>query len=557
MEPTAAPQIFFAALPSVMRRFIDRMRERPRARTMRTIRAWPGGVAGSAIRGGLTLMIAGLALNGRANVELAPLFRDHAVLQREQPVPIWGKAEPGEEIVVSFAGQQVRATAGPDRRWDVMLGPLAMSGESADLVVTGRNTVTLHDVIVGDVWLCSGQSNMGFTLARVMNAKEELAAANFPRVREIAIRNTVAQLPAADVVTTGWRAATPDNARGFSAVGYFFAREIHQKIGVPVGIVNSSFGGTRIEAWMSAAAFARDPALGRTIERWRADNIVPVEKRKAEYEVALAAWQTGEAAAKAAGEERHRAFLKEPRRPSAPMGPQQGPSVLFNGMINPLAPYALRGVLWYQGESNAWAPVGDLHPAMDYRRQFPALIETWRAHFGRLDLPFYWVQLAGYETAHDWPTLRESQTLALALPHTGQALAIDVGDASDIHPRNKQEVGHRLALIARAKTYGEAIEFSGPVLRSARRDGRTWRLRFDHAAAGLIARGGRVTALEVAGADRIFHPATGQIEGDALTVSGDTVNEPVAVRYAWHSDPQANLYNAAGLPAVPFRTDDW
>jgi sialate O-acetylesterase len=503
------------------------------------------------------IVAAGWTVDARANVELAPLFRDHAVLQREQPVPVWGHAAPGEAVRVSFHGREVQTTAGEDRRWSVLLEPMSANGEGADLVVSGANTIALHDVVVGDVWLCSGQSNMAFSVARAQNAEAEMAAANFPLIREIAVRRQVVDTPATDVETTGWRLTTPENVRGFTAVGYFFAREIHQKTGVPIGLVHSSYGGTRIEAWMSAAAFARDPGFARTIREWRADNVVPYEKRKAEYDAALKAWQDGEAAAKAAGDAAARAFRRDHPRPSAPMTPQQGPSVLFNGMINPLVPYALRGVLWYQGESNAWAPSGDRRPAEDYRRQFPALIETWREHFGRPDLPFYWVQIAAYGTSHDWPTLRESQTLTLALPHTGQALAIDVGDEHNIHPRNKQEVGHRLALIARAKTYGEDVEFSGPVLRSAEDEGRAWRLRFDHAKGGLVARGGDVTSLEVAGADRVFHPATARIEGDTLIVSSAEVSEPAAVRYAWRNYPAANLYNTDGLPATPFRTDNW
>jgi sialate O-acetylesterase len=511
----------------------------------------------AAARGALATLFATMAFTARAEVKVAPLFRDHAVLQRDRPVPVWGDAEPGEEVRVRFRGAEVRTTAGADRHWSVLIGPLAASGTGAELVVTGKNTITLQDVVVGDVWLCSGQSNMEFTVARAQNAKEEMAGADFPLVREIRVRQLVADMPAADVATSGWRLTTPENVRGFTAVGYFFAREIHRATGVPVGLVNSSYGGTRIEAWMSTAAFARDPAFARTLEEWREGNVIPYAQRKAEYDASLETWQAGEAAAKAAGPQAHEAFLKEHRRPAAPMTPQQGPSVLFNGMINPLVPYALRGVLWYQGESNAWAGVGEHRPAMEYRRQFPALIETWREHFARPDLPFYWVQLAGYGTSHDWATLRESQTRALSLPNTGQALAIDVGEDGDIHPRNKQEVGHRLALIARAKTYGEAIEFSGPVLNSARRDGKTWRVQFDHAEGGLVARGEGVTSLELAGADRVFHPATARIEGDALIVSSEEVSEPVAVRYAWRSYPAANLYNRAGLPAVPFRTDDW
>jgi sialate O-acetylesterase len=492
-----------------------------------------------------------------AGLELAPLFRDHAVLQRDRPVPVWGRAEPRETISVSFHGQTMRTVAAADGAWRVDLAPMPASGEGSELVAAGKTTVTLHDVVVGDVWLCAGQSNMGRNVGQALNPKEEIAAAKFPLIRHLAVRNTLAEAPAFEVGTTGWQRTTPETVARFTAVGYFFAREIHQETGVPIGIVHSSFGGTRIEAWMSPAALASDPVFAAIGDEWKRDNLVPYAERKAAFDAALAAWQAGETAAQAAGDDAHRQFVKEHRRPSAPITPQQAPSILFNGMINPLVPYGLRGVLWYQGESNGWAPVGGQHPAVDYRRQFPALIEAWRKHFGRPDLPFYWVQLASYGTSHDWATLRESQTLTLALPHTGQALAIDVGEAGDIHPRDKQTVGHRLALIARALTYGQKVEFAGPTLQSAVREGDAWRLQFTNASSGLVARAGNVHSLEIAGDDRVFHPATGRIDGATLFVFSPDVKNPVAVRYAWRSMPDANLYNKAGLPAVPLRTDHW
>ncbi|HVU25150.1 MAG TPA: sialate O-acetylesterase [Opitutus sp.] len=487
----------------------------------------------------------------RADVELAPLFRDHAVLQRGQPVPVWGFADPGEQVTVSFHGTTVRGVAGADRRWSAILPAEPANAQAADLVVSGRSTVTVRDVVVGDVWLCSGQSNMGRMVGQALESAREIASADYPLLRVIAVHDTVADQPATTVGTTGWKIASPETAAHFTAVGYFFARELYEDLGVPIGIIHSSFGGTRIEAWMSAAALASDPDFASVTREWREGNVVPYAKRKADYDGAVAAWQADEAAAKAAGAAALERFHRERKRPSAPMGPQQAPSALFNAMINPLVPGALRGVVWYQGESNAWG-------ALAYRKLFPALIRSWREHFGRPDLPFYWVQLAGYDTGHNWAGLREAQTMALALPHTGQAVAIDVGEAADIHPRDKQAVGHRLALIARAKTYGEDLEYSGPMLRDARRAGAAWRLSFTHAAGGLVALGGEVEGIEIAGSDRVFHPAPARIEGGMLLVDATAdVPQPVAVRYAWQSYPRANLYNQAGLPAVPFRTDDW
>lgn len=501
------------------------------------------------LRALLLLGLGGAAAVVRGTPELAVLFRDHAVLQRERPVPVWGRAEPGEAIAVIFRGQTVQTVTDSSGNWRASLAPLKASGEGADLVVTGRTTVTLHDVVVGDVWLCSGQSNMGRTVAQALNPDQEIAAAKFPLIRQIAVRNTRANLPARDVGTTGWIEASPENVRRFTAVGYFFAREIHQHTGVPIGIIHSSWGGTRIEAWMSAEALASDPSFAKIGEDWKRNNVVPYEERKTAFDAALAEWQKGEGTAKARSEDAAANYRREHKRPAAPVTPQQAPSVLFNGMIHPLVPYALRGIVWYQGESNAWA-------AQEYRSEFPALITAWRSHFENVDLPFFWVQLAGFETSHPWAELREAQTLAMQLPHTGQAVAIDLGEAQDIHPQNKQAVGHRLALIARALTYGEPIAYAGPMLQSAERVGRSWRVRLSHAE-GLKSEGGGVRALELAGADQAFHPATARIEGDVLIVSSPEVTEPLAVRYAWKSMPDANLFNGAGLPAVPFRTDHW
>ena len=301
---------------------------------------------------------------------------------------------------------------------------------------------------------------------------------------------------------------------------------------------------------MSPSAMASDPAFGAAQEEWKKDNVIPYTERKAKFDANLAAWRTGESAAKAAGETEHAAYLKTHAKPLAPMTPQQGPSVLFNGMIAPFLPYGLRGIVWYQGESNVWTP-------KSYRLLFSTLITSWRAHFGQPELPFYWVQLADFETGTNWAWVREAQTQALSLPHTGQAVTIDIGDPGNIHPRNKQEVARRLMLIAGAKLYGDTAEFSGPVLASAERSGDTMMMHFNHAVGGLVVKGAAVNSLELAGADRVFHPAVARVEGETLVVSSADVKEPVAVRYAWCSEPHANLFNAAGLPAGPFRTDQW
>jgi sialate O-acetylesterase len=519
-----------------------------------------------------------LAALARADVTLAPLFSDHAVLQRDKPLPVWGRADAGEKISVSFQTQTQRTTAGADGRWIVFLDALPAATQGTDLSVSGKNTVTLHDLVVGEVWLCSGQSNMEFTVdarpgtwqadTRAANAAAEVAAANFPLIRHVRIKQTVAEAPAETVKTSGWQLATPETTGGFTAVGYFFARDIFQKLGVPVGLIHSSSGGTPVESWMSPAALASSPAFALVTTRWQ-QNVAAYPANKSAYDTALAAWTKAEATAKldavaagaktkpkTDGQKFYAAWLQKNPRPRAPRGPGDSwtPTGLFNGMINPLLPYALRGALWYQGESNAERPG-------EYHALFAATITAWRAHFGQGDFPFYWVNLANYKIPPDttdaaWAFLREAQTKTLSVPNTGQALAIDIGNLTDIHPANKQDVGRRLALLAKNRVYGITVDDTGPTFASATREGAALRVRFT-AASGLISHEKPVQSLEVAGADKVFRPATAKIERETLLVSSPAVREPVAVRYAWKNAPEANLYNGAGLPAVPFRSDNW
>lgn len=506
-------------------------------------------------RSTLFLGFALLGCYARAEVVLAPLFSDGAVLQRDKTIPIWGRAEPGEKVVVSFAEQRREATTGPDGRWIVLLEPSPARIKGSDIVISGRNTVRVRDVVVGEVWLCSGQSNMEWPVARAADAPAEMAAANFPLIRQVKIDRAIADAPMETVPTSGWKSATPDNVGAFTAVGYFFARDIHQKLGVPIGIINSSWGGTPVEAWMSPAALASDPAFGVVDERWAAF-LAAYPGRNAEYQAKLGRWTERDTAAKAEGRSAHDAFLQNERRPGPPRGWEGDPwrpRGLFNGMINPLLPYALRGVLWYQGENNS-------SRASEYHALFSAMITAWRAHFGQGDIPFYWVNLANFDVPRDatgtnFAFLRGAQTETLALPNTGQAIAIDIGEPDDIHPRNKQEVGRRLARLARNRVYGIVGDDTGPTYVSATREGSAMRVRFSHAGSGLVAHDRPVQSLQLAGADGIFHPAEGRIDRDMLIVSSPAVKEPVAVRYAWSNAPEANLYNGAGLPAVPFRSD--
>ncbi len=510
-----------------------------------------------------------LATLARADVALAPLFTDHAVLQRDKSIAVWGKADAAENVVVKFQGQVRQTVAGSDGRWIVYLDALPASSEGAELFVAGKNTITLKDIVVGEVWLCSGQSNMEFTVNRATNAQQEIAESNFPLIRHIKVRNTVSDRPADTVATSGWQSASPQTTGGFTAVGYFFARDIYQKLGIPVGLVHSSWGGTPVESWMSPAALASDPAFKIVDQRW-AQNLAEYPAKKAAFDTDLAAWTKAEVAAKAdqaataakmkpKGDPAtlYAAWLRKNPKPRAPRAPGDPwtPTGLFNGMINPLVPYGLRGALWYQGESNA-------ERASEYHKLFAAMITAWRSHFGQGDFPFYWVSLANYDgvngdtAKNTYAFLREAQTQTLTLPNTGQALAIDVGNPTDIHPTNKQDVGRRLALLAKSQVYGVTVDAVGPTFASATREGSALRVKFTHAS-GLNAHDKPPQSLEVAGADKVFRPATARIDRETLLVSAPEVKEPVAIRYAWKNDPGANLYNGAGLPAVPFRSDKW
>jgi len=359
-----------------------------------------------------------------------------------------------------------------------------------------------------------------------------------------------------DAASGSWAVCSPATVGQFTAVGYFFGREISRKLQVPVGLINSSWGGTQIESWMSADTLQSDPAFAVVGQRWR-QALADYPEKLAAYKLARPAWDKARAAAAAAGPARLAAFLVANPRPNLPVGPgsPDTPSGLYNGMIQPLIPYSIRGAIWYQGESNA-------RRANEYHRLFAAMITSWREKFGQGDFPFFWVQLANYgrpddPTQETWAYLREAQGQALSLPATGQAVTIDVGDPKDIHPTNKQEVGRRLALIAKALVYGTPVDYSGPVFASATREGRALRVRFRFAGTGLTAGDRPLQSFEIAGADRIFHPASAAIAGDTLRVQAPEVPEPVAVRYAWRNAPDANLYNGAGLPASPFRSDSW
>ncbi len=492
-------------------------------------------------------ILAGAILPADAAVRLPSVFGDHMVIQQGKPVPVWGWADPGEPVTVSFHGVQKDTRAAADGRWEVELPPVAAGGPF-DMIINGKHSpITLSDVLVGEVWVCSGQSNMQWTVERSNNAEQEIASAFHPRIRLFSVERTVADTPQDDC-NGSWEVCCPGTIPGFSAVGYFFGRELHASLDVPVGLIQTAWGGTPAESWTTLPTLE---CFAPIINKWT-KLLAEYPHAKAVHDEKMKAWEKEAAAAEKEGK-------PKPRRPWGPMGfdhPHR-PASLYNAMIAPLVPYAIQGAIWYQGESNAGR-------AYQYRELFPAMIEDWRAAWNQGDFPFLFVQLANFlerkpepgESA--WAELREAQLMTLDLRNTGMAVIIDIGEAKDIHPRNKQDVGKRLALIALNRTYGRHVAFSGPLYHAMRiRDGKII-LLFKHANGGLVAKNGeRLRGFAIAGLDREFVWADAVIQGDKVVVWSDKVPEPVAVRYAWADNPECNLYNGAGLPASPFRTDTW
>ena len=641
------------------------------------------------------------------SLQLASLFSDHMVLQRNRRVPVWGCATPGASVTVRFAGQSRTAKAGRDGRWSTRLASLPASTcprvlEVASKAQTEAITLRIHDVLVGDVWICSGQSNMEWPLGSSRDAVAETAAADYPAIRLFTVPRT-ANVPAAESVAGAWSRCTPDTVGPFSAVGYFFGRKIHRTTGIPIGLINTSWGGTIAEAWTNRDDLLRVPAFRRVVKGYEAELVTPdaprlsLAERHQEWarlhehkdtcnageaqgwhlpDASTADWRdmelprnwqsaghehsgifwfrrdvdipaewvgrdltlalgptdksdvtyvNGQRVGSITMEQRpdawctprvytvpascvhagrntiavrvysnifHGGFIGVPSQmrlcpsdapetplalagiwryaieanfglvpppPPPPRGPgnPNSPYMLFENMIRPLIPYAVCGAIWYQGESNA-------SQARQYRTLFPLMINSWRRAWNQGAFPFFFVQLANYMLRKEfpepsaWAELREAQAATLALPNTGMAVTIDVGEANDIHPRNKQDVGRRLALAALATVYGlKGLVYSGPLYKAMSREKGRIRLRFDHVGGGLVARGGGLSGFSVAGTDRKFVWADAVIDGDTVVVSSPSVPKPVAVRYAWADNPACTLYNTSELPASPFRTDSW
>ena len=481
----------------------------------------------------------GTAREPRAELKLHALFSDHMVLQSGQACPVWGSVEPGEEISVSIAGQKKSAKAGADGKWTVKLDPMKAGGPH-EMTVAGRNSITEQDVLVGESWVCSGQSNMEMVVSSSNNVDQEKATANYPKIRHFLVPKRQEGAPVSDVVGS-WKICSPETVGGFTAVGYFFGRELQQKLDVPVGLIHTSWGGTAAEVWISKRALEGNDTLKPIAEGG-------VKKQEA-YEKQMTAYK--EAAEKAKADNK-----PAPKAPNKPMAS----SCLYNGMIANVLPYGIKGAIWYQGESNA----GN---AKLYQTLFPAMIQNWREDWGQGDFPFGFVQLANFKSnknekldqpvESNWAELREAQTMTLKLPKTGMAVIIDIGHPTDIHPKNKQDVGKRLALWAQSQVYGKDIVYSSPLYESMKVEDGKVRLSFMHVGSGLEAKGDKLIGFSIAGEDRAFVWADAKVDGKTVVVSSDKVAKPVAVRYAWADYPDCNLYNKEGLPASPFRTDNW
>lgn len=637
----------------------------------------------------VSILITLITFTVYADVRLPGFFGDHMVLQRDKPIPIWGWANPGERITVLFNHQTKKLRTGKNGKWMIILDK-EMAGGPYTLTVKGKNTVSVSDVYVGEVWICSGQSNMEMPIAgwgKVNNYEAEIAAADYPMIRHIKIPRTISGVPQDNISTVPWEICSPATAGDFTAAGYFFARELYRHLKVPVGLINSSWGGTMIETWISRQSFENSDEFKSMIADMPQLNLDSLQKVKEEAMLQKIQEKQGAIDAKGADtwmnsntDDNRWAQMKVPgywdsreypglngivwfrKKISLPavdagkpatlsiamiddndiayvngtkvgstnghniprnytipagllkagdniiavrvedtggnggiygddknvclsvgdtriplagewkykiekiagsttsVGPNSYPTLLFNAMINPLIPYSMRGVIWYQGEANAGR-------ANEYSKAFPLLINDWRSRWNEGDFPFYFVQLASFNAGNGnskkgstWAELREAQTRTLSLPNTGMAITTDIGDPTDIHPKNKQDVGKRLAAIALHNVYGENNEYSGPVYTSMATEGNKIRISFTHTGSGLMVRDkyGYIKGFEVAGADKVFHYAKAEIDGNTVVVYADDVPSPVAVRYGWSDDAgDDNLFNKEGFPAGPFRTDHW
>ncbi len=506
----------------------------------------------------LTLTIAPL----RAELQLPHFFSEGMVLQRERDAAIWGTATAGAEVTVTFKGKSASATSDDQGRWRAAIATGAADAEGATLTVSGDDgKVEIADVLVGEVWFASGQSNMVFTMERNPAYADLISATNLPQLRFFNAPLVTAVEPQTDI-EGAWQASTPETVPGFSAVAFFFARKLHLDLGIPVGVIKSAWGGKPVETFTSREALNTLPGTKEMVDTTLAEDAVYNDaKAQQAYQEKLAAWTEKMKASRGQAQAERAKLGKKPTQPKRPLDTEGRPGVLYNGMIHPFVGYTIRGAIWYQGEGNA------RFEAVPYDQTLPLMIRDWRGRWGD-DFSFYFMQLANFRTPSiapgtpdAWALLQDRQRHILeTTPKTGMAIINDIGEANDIHPKNKLDAGERLALWALVKDYGKDLIHCGPLFKAAEVREHAIRITFDHAGTGLKSRdGGPLQRFEIAGGDQVWKWAEAKIDGsDAVIVSSPGVAKPVAVRYAWASNPEgANLVNSAGLPASVFRTDDW
>lgn len=489
-----------------------------------------------------------------AEVTLPSIFTDHSVLQRDKPIRVWGWAAPGKQVSVAIDSATKSGRAGKDGKWQLDLpalkagGPHTLRATEAD-----GNSVTVKDIYIGEVWLCSGQSNMAMTVSRAARPEEEAAAANLPLIRMFKVASGPSP-KLADRCQGSWVVCRSDVVGGFSATAYFFGKQLHKELRVPIGLINSSVGGTSIESWTSMSAQNAVPAIEPRLAAWReADNAFDAAKAKSTYDTALARWQTRSKQLKAEGK-------RAPRRPALAAQPRLDrnyPSNLYNGKIHPIVGYTIRGAIWYQGENSSGRGFAHL-----YQAQLETLVRDWRQRWG-YEFPFAWVQLPNFKTPQKapsetsgWVLVREGMLRALAEPKTGMAVTVDIGEEKDIHPKNKQDVGSRLATWALVTVYDKSGDAMGPLAKKTTFANGKALVEFEHAN-GLHSADQPIEGFAIAGKDKVFHWAEAKVDGNRVVVSSKDVPNPVSVRYAWAANPHGNLRNKTGIPASPFRSDDW